>query len=363
LETDVLIVGGGPAGLATAIASRQKGLRAFVLDCRVPPIDKPCGEGLLPEGVAALRVLGVELNSQVAAPLAGLEFFDGSNRARAEFRRGQAWGVRRTTLHQLLLAKAVELGVNFEWGAKLSELGPNAVRLGSREIRPRWLVGADGVESSVRKAAGIRMQRGRRARFGFRRHYATAPWSNFVEVYWAHDSQLSVTPTGANEICVSLLTTNPLLRVDRAIELFPGVAARLNGATPTSPERGAVIATSWTATTHRGSAVLVGDAGGTVDAITGLGVGLAFQQALALADALSSGDLKAYQRSHAKILRIPRFMNGLLLAMSALPMLRNKVLKLFASHPNLFREMLSAHTEATLTPTTVMNLGWRILWA
>jgi menaquinone-9 beta-reductase len=237
------------------------------------------------------------------------------------------------------------------------------VRLGAREIRPRWLVGADGVESSVRKAAGIRVRRGRRARFGFRRHYATAPWSNFVEVYWTRHSQLSITPTNANEICVALLTTNPLLRVERAIEFFPDVAARLKGARATSPDRGAVIATSWTAATHRGRAVLVGDAAGTVDAITGLGVGLAFQQALALADALSTGELRAYQLAHKRILRTPRAMNRLLLAISASPMLRGKVLKLFAAHPNLFPEMLSAHTAAALTPSAVMNLGWRILWA
>ena len=237
------------------------------------------------------------------------------------------------------------------------------MRLGSREIQHQWLVGADGVESIVRKAAGIRVRRGQRTRFGFRRHYSIAPWSNFVEVYWARHSQLSITPTGENEICVSLLTANPLLRVERAIELFRDVAQRLNSARATTPDRGAVTATSRTTATHRGPIVLVGDAAGTVDAITGLGVGLAFQQALALADALSTGNLRAYQLAHEKILRTPRTMNRLLLAISASPMLRGKVLKLFAAHPSLFPEMLRAHTAATLTPSAVVNLGWRILWA
>jgi menaquinone-9 beta-reductase len=42
--TDVFVIGGGPAGLAAAIAARAKGLRVTVADGGVPPIDKPCGE-------------------------------------------------------------------------------------------------------------------------------------------------------------------------------------------------------------------------------------------------------------------------------------------------------------------------------
>ena len=49
-EAEVLVVGGGPAGLATAIAARLRGLEVDVLDRRSPPIDKPCGEGLMPSG-------------------------------------------------------------------------------------------------------------------------------------------------------------------------------------------------------------------------------------------------------------------------------------------------------------------------
>jgi 2-polyprenyl-6-methoxyphenol hydroxylase-like FAD-dependent oxidoreductase len=58
-ETDVLVVSGGPAGLATALAVRRKRLRAVVVDSAAPPIDKACGEGLMPDSVAALSALGV----------------------------------------------------------------------------------------------------------------------------------------------------------------------------------------------------------------------------------------------------------------------------------------------------------------
>src|SRR5258708_23039049 len=84
-HSDVIVIGAGPAGIATAIAANQKGLRAIVFDARTPPIDKPCGEGLLPQGVAALRSLGIHLNSNNAVPFAGIRFANGEFSACAKF--------------------------------------------------------------------------------------------------------------------------------------------------------------------------------------------------------------------------------------------------------------------------------------
>mgnify|MGYP000355581156 CR=1 FL=1 len=74
---DLLIVGGGPAGLATAIAARLAGLTATVLDRSRPPIDKPCGEGLMPAGVARLEALGVRLAEGAGRPFRGIRYRDG----------------------------------------------------------------------------------------------------------------------------------------------------------------------------------------------------------------------------------------------------------------------------------------------
>src|SRR5258708_10498731 len=55
---DVLIVGGGPAGLACAIAAARQGLQVEVIDAMKPPIDKACGEGLMPDSLEALTAIG-----------------------------------------------------------------------------------------------------------------------------------------------------------------------------------------------------------------------------------------------------------------------------------------------------------------
>ena len=116
----MLIVGGGPAGLAAAIAARAKGLRVTLVDSRTPPIDKACGEGLLPEGLAALRNLGVDLDRAAPVPFAGIRFSDDRSTASARFPRGSALGIRRTILHRLLVDHADAAGVAFVWGARIS---------------------------------------------------------------------------------------------------------------------------------------------------------------------------------------------------------------------------------------------------
>jgi len=367
LQSDVLIVGGGPAGLATAIAASLKRLRVTVIDARKPPIDKPCGEGLLPHGVAALHRLGIGLNSSLAFPFSGLQFSDEVSSVGAAFPYGRAFGVRRTVLHRLLVGRALELGVSVAWETRALRLSPGGVHTSSGHFRYRWLVGADGDRSSVARFARLGPRRRTRPRFGFRRHYEVAPWSDRVEVRWGNKCQLIVTPTGPGEICVSLFTSDPRLRLDRALDRFPGVARRIAGARPLSSEAGAVTLLSRARAVARGNVALVGDASCTVDGIAGHGLSLAFQQALSLADALACGDSAKYEAAHRRIIRIPMRLTRLLLAMNASSALRRKVLRLFAAKPALFAGMISEHanesTAGALGIGELLNLGWRAIWA
>jgi len=367
LQPDVLVVGGGPAGLAAAIAASLKNLRVTVVDTRRPPINKPCGEGLLPEAVSALGRLGVAIDSSLGFPFDGFRFSDEASTVSAEIPEGRGMGLRRTTLHQLLIDRATQVGVSLLWGARVSALDFQGACVDGVFIPCKWLIGADGQHSSVREFASLGPSLPVRTRLGFRRHYAIAPWTSFVEVHWGQRSQMIVTPTGSGEICVSLFVDDPQLRMDRVFDHFPAVAARLSGTQPLSSEAGAVTSFSRARAVVRRTVALVGDSSGTVDAVSGQGLSLAFQQAICLAESLARGDLARYESGHRSISRAAVRMTQLLLWMNSNAALRRKVLRLFAARPGLFAKMISAHTGGStpdaLGASAILNLGWRVLWA
>ncbi|HWW50975.1 MAG TPA: NAD(P)/FAD-dependent oxidoreductase [Verrucomicrobiae bacterium] len=367
MQADVVVVGAGPAGLATATAASLRGLRVVVIDSRRPLIDKPCGEGLLPEAVAGLRAIGVELDSTLAFPFTGIRFSDRTSSVSAKFARGEAFGLRRTTLHQLLVNRAREVGIEFRWGARISGLEDRGVRVGREFISSQWLVGADGQNSMVRKWAKLGPRRPVQPRFGFRRHYRIAPWTDLVEVYWDERFQLFITPTEAQEICLALISSDPHLRIDRALARVPEVAGRLRDAPPTSAESGAVTALVRARAVVRNHVALVGDASCTVDGIAGLGLSLALQQAGHLAEALARGDLARYASAHRQVTKVAVGMTRLLLLLDRSAWLRRKALRLFANKPALFSQMISIHTgkpaPEALNAREIFDLGWRVLWA
>ena len=335
VTTDVLIVGGGPAGLAAAIAARQKGLAATVVDAARPPIDKPCGEGLMPDGVAALRSLGVILGPSHSAPFRGIRFLNAGAAARADFPGVCGHGVRRTTLHSLLVDRAAAAGVSLLWNTTISSLP-----------RAQWIVGADGMNSRVRRWAGLDAAPSVR-RFGYRRHFRVAPWSDTVDVHWGRDCQVYVTPVGADEVCVAVISRHKQLRLSEALGSFPDLVRRLHGLLPTTPERGSVTECRRLRHVTSGNLALVGDASGSVDAITGEGLALSFKQSLALADALADGDLASYETAHRRIARTPALMASLMLRMDSRAWLRRSVIRALAAQPALFSRLLSVHIGAS----------------
>jgi flavin-dependent dehydrogenase len=329
-ETDVFVMGGGPAGLAAAIAARRKGFRVTVADCALPPIDKVCGEGLMPDGVLALAELGVRVEGH---HFRGIRFLDTGREACATFPAGDGLGIRRTTLHQRMIETAEEAGVELWWGARIS---PEAVRC-------RWIIGADGENSRVRRWAGLDANVRYMRRFGFRRHFAVEPWTGFVEVHWDDGCQLYVTPVTSEEVGIVAISNNHHCRFDEVLRRFPSVAQRLRGKEATTAERGAVTSSRKLESVYRGRAALVGDASGSVDAITGEGLSLAFRQAIALAEALERGDLAPYQAEHRRIARRPAFMGALMLAMAEHTWFRRAAMGAMVLHPGILSRMLAFH--------------------
>ena len=335
-RTDVFIVGGGPAGLAAGIAARQKGFRVTVADAAIPPADKACGEGLMPDALAALSALGVSSGAADSFPFWGVRFLDQRTSVEAKFPQGCGRGVRRTTLHRILIEHAQAVGVQMHWGAQLD----------LNRLDCRWLIGADGENSLVRRWAGLDERIFDRRRFGFRRHYQIEPWSDYMELYWGRNCQVYVTPVASDTVCVATISRDSKLRLDAALYEFPALQRRLESAPKLSSERGSVTASRRLQRVYRGHVALVGDASGSVDAITGEGLCLAFRQAAALADALESGDLAAYQRQHRKIARRPQWMARVLLSLGDHAVARRIALLAMQAQPKIFSALLAAHVGA-----------------
>lgn len=140
---DLLVVGGGPAGLATAIHGARAGLDVVVAERRRGPIDKACGEGLMPHTLRHLHALAVH---PLGKPIRGISYRDGDRHVDAKFKRGTGRGVRRTVLHGALIDAAVEAGVEIvrDEVREISQDG-NGVRAG--RWRARYLAAADGLHS------------------------------------------------------------------------------------------------------------------------------------------------------------------------------------------------------------------------
>ena len=307
-KTDVFIAGGGPAGLAAAISARKKGFDVVVADGGNPPIEKACGEGLLPDTLGALRRLGVDIEEADGFGFTGIRFLDGDAQVDARFPRGSGVGVRRPILHQRLIRAAEDLGVNLLWNTPVTGFGASGVLAGGRNIQSRWIVGADGFSSLVaNKGCGLDRASRSTRRFARQRHYRIAPWSEFVEIYWAKDSQAYITPVGPREVCVVLMCHDPQARMENLLKQHPVLMARLKNAEFTTTEKGSVTAMHKLRRVFCGNVILIGDASGGVDAITGEGLRLGFEQAFALAEALQADDLRLY---HENIANLRAGLNG-----------------------------------------------------
>lgn len=328
---DLIVAGGGPVGLATALYAARAGLDVLVREPRSGQIDKACGEGLMPGALAALTELGVQ---PAGHPIAGIRYLDGGHQAEAPFRHGVGRGVRRTTLHAALLEAVA--------GAGIPITGPDVRQVVNRDRDvlvdgepTRYLVAADGLHSRIRALVGLAVPApvGRR-RYGLRRHACLIPWTDFVEVHWAAAGEAYVTPVSENQIGIALLTSQRA-GFDDLIGQFPAIADRLAGRRLTRA-RGAGPLRQRTAGWIRGRVLLAGDAAGYVDALTGEGIALGLAQARAAVAAIASDEPARYEWEARRLSRRHTALTLSLLTATRIPAIRRTLVPAAQRLPRLF---------------------------
>jgi flavin-dependent dehydrogenase len=266
-----------------------------------------------------------------------------------------------------MLDRAVASGVQLLWETPVTGIQSDGVNLAGRNfVRANWIIGADGGQSRVRRWAGLDASNQRDARMAWRAHFAVAPWSEYVEIHWAENAQAYVTPVSANEVCVVMASKNENRDIRLALNEFPALRRRLRSERLSGPARGTITTMHRLKRVCRGNVALIGDASGSVDAITGEGLSLSFHQAVALAEAMERNCLELYQKAHRQFARRPTFMARLLLLLDGRAGLRKRTLTVFRNNPEVFARLISIHVGETSPAhfaATGALLGWRFLAA
>jgi len=327
---DLVIAGGGPVGLATALYAARAGLAVSVFEPRTGVLDKACGEGLMPGALAALSDLGVEPDG---VPLLGIRYLAGDRCAEARFRGAPGRGVRRTTLHAALrtAVETVGIPVIHEAVTDVSQDGGSVLVNGTRA---RYLVAADGLHSPTRRGLGLDAAGGNARRFGLRSHVETAPWTDLVEVHWSGRAEAYVTPVAPGLVGVALLTSSRG-SFGEQLRSFPALHDRVAGL-PMSRVRGAGPLRQRSRRRTAGRVLLVGDASGYVDALTGEGIAVGLGQARAAVAAVRANHPGRYEWSWRRATWRYQLLTGTLLGIAAVPPARRALVPVAARLPLVF---------------------------
>lgn len=327
---DLAIAGGGPVGLATALYAARAGLEATVFEPRVGVIDKACGEGLMPGAVEALAALGIEPDG---LSLRGIRYRAGTHCAEARFRGGTGRGVRRTALHAALLHGIVSAGVPVIHEA-VGDVAQDADSVLVNGTRARYLVAADGLHSPTRRGLGLEAPAGNARRFGLRSHVEMSPWTDFVEVHWSGSAEAYVTPVAPGLVGIALLTSSRG-SFEEQLRCFPELSERVAGMAM-SRVRGAGPLHQRSRRRTAGRVLLVGDASGYVDALTGEGIAVGLGQARAAVAAIGSDDPSRYEWAWRRASWRYQAFTRALLGIAAVPPARRALVPLAARLPTVF---------------------------
>jgi menaquinone-9 beta-reductase len=359
----IAIVGGGVAGASLAIALGRAGRQVELFDAHTFPRDKPCGEGIMPAGVSALRRLGVPGDAG-GVPFHGVRYHVGSRVAVGRFPASREHGNSGRAQRRLVLDRCL-----FELASRTPNVtahegvavdGPIVehgrvvgVDVRAEACRAPLVVAADGAHSRMRHRLGLNLPVPR-SRVGARRHYrlpgrAAPPW---VDIFLGPAHEFYVTPLPGDEVLVALLAEADAVRpplepmFDRWRAEPAALRELLAGAEPISELQATPLAAASTCGFVPG-AVLLGDAAGFLDPITGGGIAQALVTSERLAQFIvSHGEeqsdtwLPAFERQRQTLLRDYRLLTRGVLALARRPALARAALATLSWTPPLFSHLV-----------------------
>jgi flavin-dependent dehydrogenase len=358
MDADLVVIGGGPVGAALAMFMGRAGRRVTVLEKSRFPRDKPCGEGLMPSGVAVLDRLGIDLVAAGFPPLSGVRYVLAGGSAGGAFRAGRGCGVRRLRLDQLLAERAAGTpGVELLLGCTATgvSVDPADVRVetSAGSLRAPVAVGADGLRSSVARWLGwARPPRGS-LRYGLVGHLEhPGPVPAEVIVTLLGPAEVYTAPTAERELLVAVLGRRGSLRRQgrSVLETYRALVGEahpeLEGALLTSRVHGAGPFWVAPARVAEGRVFLVGDAAGFTDPLTGDGIAAGLVQAETLARFLvddPSGAAPRYRVWRAGQWRRRRLLSGLALGLSGSATMARRALAGLGRRPVALQSFLEVN--------------------